>query len=109
MSDPQINQTREFLRMFNNLGELCFNQCVHSFYERTINKDEEKCVDSCLTKYSALTNHVTRVFMEIQPKITERKIKEQADLEALYEKKLAEAAQANKSEEAPANAESAAS
>ena len=40
-------QTRDSLRMYNNLVEKCFSTCVQSFRRKTLEKDEERCVSKC--------------------------------------------------------------
>ena len=35
-------QTRDSLRMYNNLVEKCFSTCVQSFRRKTLEKDEER-------------------------------------------------------------------
>ena len=35
-------QTRDSLRMYNNLVEKCFDTCVKSFRRKTLEKDEER-------------------------------------------------------------------
>jgi|TARA_B100001142_G_scaffold205842_1_gene204135 import inner membrane translocase subunit TIM9 len=35
-------QTRDSLRMYNNLVEKCFDTCVQSFRRKTLEKDEER-------------------------------------------------------------------
>ena len=44
-------QTRDSLRMYNNLVEKCFSTCVQSFRRKTLEKDEERCVSKCCGKF----------------------------------------------------------
>ena len=44
-------QTRDSLRMYNNLVERCFMTCVQSFRRKTLEKDEERCVSKCCEKF----------------------------------------------------------
>ncbi|CEG02122.1 Tim10/DDP family zinc finger [Ostreococcus tauri] len=44
-------QTRDSLRMYNNLVERCFSTCVQSFRRKTLEQDEEKCVSKCCEKF----------------------------------------------------------
>ena len=43
-------QTRDSLRMYNNLVEKCFSTCVQSFRRQTLEKDEARCVRKCCEK-----------------------------------------------------------
>ncbi|KAF7845490.1 mitochondrial import inner membrane translocase subunit Tim9 [Senna tora] len=40
------------LRMYNSLVERCFTDCVHSFYRKSLTKQEETCVNRCAEKFS---------------------------------------------------------
>ena len=51
-------QTRDSLRMYNNLVEKCFSTCVQSFRRKTLEKDEERCVSKCCEKF---LKHSSRV------------------------------------------------
>ena len=53
-------QTRDSLRMYNNLVEKCFATCVQSFRRKTLEKDEERCVSKCCEKF---LKHSSRVSM----------------------------------------------
>jgi len=44
-------QTRDSLKMYNNLVERCFSTCVQSFRRKTLEKDEERCVSKCCEKF----------------------------------------------------------
>jgi import inner membrane translocase subunit TIM9 len=44
-------QTRDSLKMYNNLVERCFSTCVQSFRRKSLEKDEERCVSKCCEKF----------------------------------------------------------
>ncbi|PRW57797.1 mitochondrial import inner membrane translocase subunit Tim9 [Chlorella sorokiniana] len=44
-------QVRDSLRMYNSLVERCFRDCVSEFRSKDLNAGEEKCVQSCATKF----------------------------------------------------------
>ncbi|EFN57264.1 hypothetical protein CHLNCDRAFT_21497 [Chlorella variabilis] len=44
-------QVRDSLRMYNTLVERCFKDCVESFRRKDLDATEEKCVQSCCSKF----------------------------------------------------------
>ncbi|KAK9800210.1 hypothetical protein WJX73_009657 [Symbiochloris irregularis] len=44
-------QVRDSLRMYNNLVERCFKDCVESFRRKELDSTEEKCVQKCTDKF----------------------------------------------------------
>ncbi|KAL6768637.1 Mitochondrial import inner membrane translocase subunit Tim9 [Auxenochlorella protothecoides] len=53
-------QTRDSMRMYNNLVEKCFTDCVDSFRRKDLDATEEKCVQKCCEKFM---KHSARVGM----------------------------------------------
>ncbi|CAL5221622.1 g3844 [Coccomyxa viridis] len=53
-------QVRDSLRMYNNLVEKCFTDCIDSFRRRDLDGTEEKCVQKCCEKFM---KHSTRIGM----------------------------------------------
>mmetsp|Transcript_2134 Transcript_2134/g.6919 ORF Transcript_2134/g.6919 Transcript_2134/m.6919 type:complete len:93 (+) Transcript_2134:181-459(+) len=58
-------QTRDSLRMYNNLVEKCFDTCVQSFRRKTLEKDEERCVSKCCEKFLKHSSRVSMRFAEL--------------------------------------------
>mmetsp|Transcript_19008 Transcript_19008/g.59730 ORF Transcript_19008/g.59730 Transcript_19008/m.59730 type:complete len:89 (-) Transcript_19008:525-791(-) len=59
-------QMRDSLRMYNNLVEICFADCVRSFRSKSLDSKEETCLSNCAEKYIKLTQRVGYRFAEHQ-------------------------------------------
>nr|GEU88645.1 mitochondrial import inner membrane translocase subunit TIM9 [Tanacetum cinerariifolium] len=57
-------QVRDSLRMYNNLVERCFTDCVDSFRRKTLDKQEETCVKRCAEKFLKHSMRVGLSFKE---------------------------------------------
>ncbi|PHT37644.1 Mitochondrial import inner membrane translocase subunit Tim9 [Capsicum baccatum] len=58
-------QIRDSLRMYNNLVERCFTDCVDNFKRKTLDKQEETCVTRCAEKFMKLSMRVGLRFAEL--------------------------------------------
>nr|Q9XGX8.1 RecName: Full=Mitochondrial import inner membrane translocase subunit Tim9 [Mesembryanthemum crystallinum]AAD40018.1 small zinc finger-like protein [Mesembryanthemum crystallinum] len=58
-------QIRDSLRMYNNLVERCFTDCVDSFRRKTLDKQEETCVKRCAEKFLKHSMRVGLRFAEL--------------------------------------------
>jgi len=58
-------QTRDSLKMYNNLVEKCFNTCVQSFRRKSLEKDEERCVSKCCEKFLKHSARTSLRFAEL--------------------------------------------
>nr|XP_043610781.1 mitochondrial import inner membrane translocase subunit Tim9 [Erigeron canadensis] len=58
-------QIRDSLRMYNNLVERCFTDCVESFKRKTLDKQEETCVKRCAEKFLKHSMRVGLRFAEL--------------------------------------------
>jgi len=65
-------QTRDSLRMYNNLVEKCFSTCVQSFRRKTLEKDEERCVTKCCEKFLKHSSRVSVRFGELNQQSMEQ-------------------------------------
>ena len=65
-------QTRDSLRMYNNLVEKCFSSCVQSFRRKTLEKDEERCVSKCCEKFLKHSSRVSMRFGELNAQSMEQ-------------------------------------
>ncbi|KAI4340078.1 hypothetical protein MLD38_024950 [Melastoma candidum] len=57
-------QARDSLRMYNALVERCFDDCVQSFWRKSLGKKEERCVLHCAHKF-------LKVSMQVGTKLAE--------------------------------------
>ncbi|KAL3144336.1 protein transporter tim9 [Trebouxia sp. C0009 RCD-2024] len=60
MTQIEEMQVRDSLRMYNNVVERCFRDCVESFRRKDLDSSEERCVTRCCEKFM---KHSARVGM----------------------------------------------
>ncbi|VFQ71308.1 unnamed protein product [Cuscuta campestris] len=60
-----VLQIRDSLRMYNNLVERCFTDCVDTFRRKTLDKQEETCVRRCAEKFMKHSMRVGLRFAEL--------------------------------------------
>ncbi|DBA66116.1 TPA: hypothetical protein ACH3X2_003113 [Trebouxia sp. C0005] len=60
MTQIEEMQVRDSLRMYNNVVERCFRDCVESFRRKDLESSEERCVTRCCEKFM---KHSARVGM----------------------------------------------
>lgn len=60
MTQIEEMQVRDSLRMYNNVVERCFRDCVESFRRKDLDNGEERCVTRCCEKFM---KHSARVGM----------------------------------------------
>ncbi|XP_047968715.1 mitochondrial import inner membrane translocase subunit Tim9-like [Salvia hispanica] len=58
-------QTRDSLGLYSKLSQRCFDDCVTSFYRKTLGKQEEICVRRCTEKFLRLSTRVATRFAEL--------------------------------------------
>ncbi|KAK7350300.1 hypothetical protein VNO77_08744 [Canavalia gladiata] len=91
-------QFRDSLKMYNSLVERCFKDCVHTFYRKSLTKQEEICVHRCAQKFLRLSMHVglrfsdqgTSTDQDSKGKVARRPSKEQKANSRDYKKSLIE-------------------
>ncbi|KAL3266847.1 hypothetical protein HHI36_010998 [Cryptolaemus montrouzieri] len=65
--DPeQIKTFKDFLISYNKLSELCFNDCISDFTNRSIRNKEDKCALNCLEKFLKVNQRISQRFQEFQ-------------------------------------------
>ena len=69
MASLEAMQTKDSLRMYNDLVERCYLQCVTSFRSQSLKEEEKTCVASCAEKYIQLTKRVGFRFQEHQAQL----------------------------------------
>ncbi|MES1913087.1 MAG: hypothetical protein MHM6MM_005316 [Cercozoa sp. M6MM] len=57
---------RDQQQMFNELGERCFEVCVTSFRQKSLDSSERDCLRDCVTKFLNTTQRVLQRFQEQQ-------------------------------------------
>ncbi|KAF4590883.1 protein transporter tim9 [Pleurotus pulmonarius] len=72
----QGTQMQDFLRMYSNLVEKCFNSCCNDFTSKALSSKEEQCVMNCTEKFIKHSERVGSRFAELNagaslPQLTE--------------------------------------
>ncbi|KJA16480.1 hypothetical protein HYPSUDRAFT_71323 [Hypholoma sublateritium FD-334 SS-4] len=57
-------QMQDFLRMYSNLVEKCFNTCVNDFTSKALSSKEETCIMNCTEKFIKHSERVGARFAE---------------------------------------------
>ena len=77
MSVNDVNRNfKDFMLLYNELTESCFNACVAELGSRSLTPKEEECVSKCSDKHIRLNHAAMSVFMELQPAMMEKRQKE---------------------------------
>lgn len=79
-SAANIRQMRDFLEIFNKVTETCFNHCVVTFADRDVLSEESICLDRCVSKILKSSHAAMNTYVEIQPKLVEKRIQEFTEL-----------------------------
>jgi import inner membrane translocase subunit TIM9 len=57
-------QMKEFMNMYSNLVQKCFNDCVNSFESKSLTSREESCVMRCVDKQMKASQRLGDRFQE---------------------------------------------
>ncbi|RPB22734.1 hypothetical protein L211DRAFT_759522, partial [Terfezia boudieri ATCC MYA-4762] len=57
-------QVKEFMTMYTNLTERCFNDCITDFTSKSLGSKEETCLNRCAAKFLNSTDRVGVRFAE---------------------------------------------
>lgn len=80
VNSANVRQMKDFLEMFNKVTETCFNNCVTSLLDREVSSEENTCLDRCVTKILKSSHVAMNTYIELQPKIVEKRIKEYEEM-----------------------------
>ncbi|PIK41555.1 putative mitochondrial import inner membrane translocase subunit Tim10 B-like [Apostichopus japonicus] len=58
---------KDFLTMYNNFTESCFNSCARNFNYRSLTPEEQRCTDRCTDKLVNINHRLISVYVEINP------------------------------------------
>ena len=75
-SEAGLRNFKDFLSIYNQMSEMCFNRCVINLNHRQLSEEEQVCSDVCAEKQMKYNNRIMGVYMVEQPIATERKMKE---------------------------------
>ena len=71
-----LRNFRDFLSVYNQMSESCFNRCIINLNQRNLSEEEKACTDVCAEKQMKYNNRIMGVYVVEQPIATERKMKE---------------------------------
>ncbi|KAF8073829.1 Tim10/DDP family zinc finger protein [Lyophyllum atratum] len=57
-------QMQDFLKMYSNLVEKCFNSCCNDFTSKALSSKEEGCIQNCTEKFIKHSERVGARFAE---------------------------------------------
>ncbi|KAG2187948.1 hypothetical protein INT44_000698 [Umbelopsis vinacea] len=63
-------QMKDFLRLYSNLVQRCFNDCVNDFTTKSVTSKEEACVNKCADKFLKHSERVGARFGELSQQMT---------------------------------------
>jgi len=66
-SAAQVDQFRSFSKIYNNMSELCFNQCVWDFGTDQVRDREMRCALNCTEHFMKSQKQLGAAFTESQP------------------------------------------
>ncbi|XP_069002442.1 mitochondrial import inner membrane translocase subunit Tim10 B [Embiotoca jacksoni] len=89
--DQQMRNLRDFLLVYNRMTEICFQRCTSNFNYRNLTMDEERCVDSCAGKLIRSNHRLMGTYVQLMPRMVQRRMEEMESKAAEYAK-AAEAA-----------------
>ena len=75
-SEAGLRNFKDFLSIYNQMSEMCFNRCVINLNHRQLTEEEQVCSDVCAEKQMKYNNRIMGVYVVEQPIATERKMKE---------------------------------
>jgi len=58
-------QMQDFLKMYSNLVERCFNACCNDFTSKAMSSKEEQCLSHCADKFLKHSERVGARFAEL--------------------------------------------
>lgn len=59
------------------MSETCFAHCIDNFNSRTLDLNEEGCIEKCMNKYINVNHRVMGIYAGAQQKIMQKRIEEQ--------------------------------
>ncbi|KAM4545480.1 mitochondrial import inner membrane translocase subunit Tim10 B [Odontesthes bonariensis] len=74
--DQQLRNLRDFLLVYNRMTEICFQRCTSNFNYRNLTMDEESCVDSCAGKLIRSNHRLMGTYVQLMPKMMQRRMEE---------------------------------
>lgn len=61
------------------MSETCFTNCVDNFNSRSLDLNEEQCIERCMGKYISFNHRILSIYAGAQQKIMKKRIEEQSN------------------------------
>lgn len=90
LTEQGIANFKDFLQVYNQMTESCFNRCIINLNNRSLTDEEKSCSDVCAEKHMKFNNRLMGVYVVEQPIATERKMKEAEEQSNLAKNKMRE-------------------
>ncbi|CAL8267964.1 unnamed protein product [Merluccius merluccius] len=90
--DQQLRNLRDFLMVYNRMTEICFQRCSSNFNYRNLTMDEDRCVDNCAGKLIRSNHRLMGSYVQLMPKMVQRRMDEMQSKAAEAEAAAAAAA-----------------
>jgi len=81
IDDPNLNNLRDILQMYNVITDNCFADCIHNLNSFTVSDSEEKCLSSCSGKFINSNQRLMGAFTVLQEAKQKAMIKEVVELQ----------------------------
>lgn len=65
-------QMKDFMRLYSNLVERCFSDCVNDFTSASLTSKEETCIMKCSEKFLKHSERVGQRFQEQNAMLTQQ-------------------------------------
>ncbi|KAF8636016.1 hypothetical protein AX15_000176 [Amanita polypyramis BW_CC] len=62
-------QMQDFLKLYANLVEKCFNSCCNDFTSKALSSKEDQCITNCTEKFLKHSERVGARFAEINAEV----------------------------------------
>ncbi|XP_014675762.1 PREDICTED: mitochondrial import inner membrane translocase subunit Tim10 B-like [Priapulus caudatus] len=69
MMKAGVRNFRDFLQLYNNVTQTCFDACVTDMHYRKMTDSEGSCIDTCSSKFVNVNHRMMSLFMELAPKL----------------------------------------
>ncbi|KAG4306319.1 hypothetical protein PORY_000307 [Pneumocystis oryctolagi] len=60
----EVKQMKDFMKMYSNLVQKCFSDCINEFVSKSLSPKEETCVIRCANKFLKHSERVGQRFTE---------------------------------------------
>lgn len=60
----EAKQQKEYMRMYSNLVERCFSDCINDFTSKSLQPKEETCLSKCAEKFLKHSERIGQRFAE---------------------------------------------